>query len=91
MVSAFFRREAHDSRAHAIRIADGKQLCIFATRLVKLRPIHVTVFTNAFFLERAKREVSSELAGVGAVGHVRYVCVLATSMRILFEKDCSSY
>lgn len=35
--------------------------------------MHVTVFTNGFFLERAKREVSSELAGVGAVGHVRYV------------------
>ncbi|OJT08829.1 UDP-glycosyltransferase 84A1 [Trametes pubescens] len=55
--------------------ADGKQLCIFATRLVKLRPIHVTVFTNAFFLERAKREVSSELAGVGAVGHVRVIAL----------------
>ncbi|KAH9899215.1 UDP-Glycosyltransferase/glycogen phosphorylase [Cubamyces lactineus] len=43
---------------------DTKQLCIFATRVVKLahRPVTVTLFTNEAFLDRARREVSSELA-----------------------------
>ncbi|KAI0370536.1 UDP-Glycosyltransferase/glycogen phosphorylase [Pilatotrama ljubarskyi] len=44
--------------------ADAKQLCIFGTRIVKLRPVHVTIFTTEAFLERARREVSSELATI---------------------------
>ncbi|KAI0325168.1 UDP-Glycosyltransferase/glycogen phosphorylase [Cubamyces sp. BRFM 1775] len=43
---------------------DTKQLCIFATRVVKLahRPVSITIFTNEAYWDRARREVSSELA-----------------------------
>ncbi|KAI0631225.1 UDP-Glycosyltransferase/glycogen phosphorylase [Trametes polyzona] len=49
----------------------GRQLCVFAARVVKLRPsVNVTVFTNQAIIDRAKREVLSELAGARDAGRI---------------------
>ncbi|KAI0676371.1 UDP-Glycosyltransferase/glycogen phosphorylase [Trametes maxima] len=66
---------------HIVLLGDGpwavkRQLCIFATKLAKLRPINVTIFTDETYLERAKREVSSELAhrgGTLSIGCIRII------------------
>ncbi|KAI0355981.1 UDP-Glycosyltransferase/glycogen phosphorylase [Trametes cingulata] len=57
--------------------ADAKQLCIFATRIVKLRPVYVTIFTTEAFLERARREVSSELACENGAARANYLRIIA--------------
>ncbi|OSC97758.1 glycosyltransferase family 1 protein [Trametes coccinea BRFM310] len=55
---------------------DAKQLCIFATRVVRVHPTHVTIFTNEAFVERARREVASELAQDAARGvYIRIVAL----------------
>ncbi|KAI8972907.1 UDP-Glycosyltransferase/glycogen phosphorylase [Trametes punicea] len=57
---------------------DAKQLCIFATRVVGVRPVHVTIFTNDQFLERARREITSELAhDVSRMSYIRLVTLPA--------------
>ncbi|KAI9065288.1 glycosyltransferase family 1 protein, partial [Trametes sanguinea] len=55
---------------------DAKQLCIFATRVVRVHPTHVTIFTNDAFVERARREVASELAQDTARGvYIRIIAL----------------
>ncbi|KAH9852247.1 UDP-Glycosyltransferase/glycogen phosphorylase [Lenzites betulinus] len=81
MLTSVTRRE--DLAGHIVLLTNGawvetKQLCIFATRVVALRPtVHVTVFTNGALLERAKREVSCELEGRVGAGLIRIIALPA--------------
>ncbi|CDO70564.1 hypothetical protein BN946_scf184579.g20 [Trametes cinnabarina] len=74
---------AQKKTAHIVLLAnapwtDAKQLCIFATRIVRIRPTHVTIFTSDAFLERAKRELASELAQDAALGtYIRVIALLS--------------